>query len=98
MMEYWKIDVLRRDHGKREQPRQVPKDGGPTDPWHQQVGLAQRAAYGCLSQECQDDIDDDQGIEILPVSRQVERLGCYTQDSPEYIRGGAPSAPERGQR
>src|SRR5215211_7195567 len=94
MMQKGKIDVLWRDHWKHDQPRQVPKDGNPTDPSSQQPGLEQSAPNGCLRQECQDNVNDKERVASLPkfFSRtQAEGLGSHQQDPREQVSGRARS-------
>jgi hypothetical protein len=93
MMQNGKIDVLQRDHGKHDQPRQVPKDGDPTDPSSQQPGLEQSAPNDCLRQECQDNVDDNEREDSLLIKSrtQDEGLGCHQQDSREQVSGRARS-------
>ena len=92
MMQNRKIDVLRRDHDKHDQLRQVPKDGNPTDPSSQQPRLEQSAPNGCLRQECQGNVDDKERV-ASPLEffsqAQAEGLGCHHQDPREQVRRGA---------
>ena len=93
MMQNRKIDVLRRDHDKHDQPRQVPKDGNPTDPSSQQPRLEQSSPNGCLRQECQDNVDDKECVDLLLIKSrtQNEALGCHHQDPREQVRRRARS-------
>ena len=88
MMQNGEIDVLRRDHGKHHQPRQVPKDGNPADPSSQQPGLEQSSPYGCLRQKCQDNVDGKKRkASILKSWTQAEALGCHQYKPREQVGG-----------
>ena len=90
-MQYGKIDVARRGHGKHHQPRDVPQDSKPTNPGSQQPGLEQGTPKNSLSQECQDDIDDNERVELLISLAQAEGLGCHNEDPRKQVRGRARS-------
>ena len=92
MMQKGKIDVPRRDHGKHDQPRQVPKDANPTDPCSQQPGSEQCSPNGCLRQKCQANVDGKEREALILESRtQAETLGCHQHDPREQVRGRARS-------